>query len=302
MDGGGRVVRSLNPFSKRQSNCDPAPSRWSYRMERLWLTPAFRKIVRVGMPSFLVIASLGVYFSDSDRQQAIADKYAEIRRSVEERPEFMVKLMAIDGASAGLNSAIREVMPVDLPLSSFDLDLEAMRKQVESLDAVKRVEIRVRAGGLLQINVEERVPAVVWRGPDGLELLDVGGHRVSALQSRAARPDLPLIAGEGANATVAEALALLERAAPIRDRVIGIVRISERRWDLVLDRAQRIMLPPEQPMPALDRVLALNEAQDLLKRDVTHIDIRNPDRPTLRMTSDALASMREMQGIKVNNN
>ncbi|WP_245989872.1 cell division protein FtsQ/DivIB [Litoreibacter meonggei] len=295
-------MRSLNPFSKRQSNCDPAPSRWSYRMERLWLTPAFRKIVRVGMPSFLVIASLGVYFSDSDRQQAIADKYAEIRRSVEERPEFMVKLMAIDGASAGLNSAIREVMPVDLPLSSFDLDLEAMRKQVESLDAVKRVEIRVRAGGLLQINVEERVPAVVWRGPDGLELLDVGGHRVSALQSRAARPDLPLIAGEGANATVAEALALLERAAPIRDRVIGIVRISERRWDLVLDRAQRIMLPPEQPMPALDRVLALNEAQDLLKRDVTHIDIRNPDRPTLRMTSDALASMREMQGIKVNNN
>ena len=295
-------MRSLNPLSKKHANSDPAPSRWSYRMERLWLTPSFRKIVRVGMPLFLVVASLGLYFSDAKRQQAITDKYTEIRRSVEERPEFMVKLMAIDGASAGLNSAIREVMPVDLPLSSFDLDLEAMRKQVESLDAVKRVDVRVRAGGLLQINVEERVPAVVWRGSDGLELLDIGGHRVSALQSRAARPDLPLIAGEGANTAVAEALALLETAAPIRDRVIGVVRISERRWDLVLDRAQRIMLPPKQPELALDRVLALNEAQDLLKRDVTHIDIRNPDRPTLRMTSDALASMREMQGIKVNNN
>ncbi|EPX81258.1 cell division protein FtsQ/DivIB [Litoreibacter arenae] len=295
-------MRPLNRFSKKQSSSDPAPSRMSYRMERLWLTPSFRKIVRVGMPSFLVVASLGVYFSNADRQQAIADKYTEIRRSVEERPEFMVKLMAIDGASAGLNSAIREVMPVDLPLSSFDLDLEAMRKQVESLDAVKRVDVRVRAGGLLQINVEERVPAVVWRGPGGLELLDQDGHRVSALDSRAARPDLPLIAGEGANAAVPEALALLDRAAPIKDRVIGIVRISERRWDLVLDRAQRIMLPPKEAEPALDRVLALNEAQDLLKRDVTHIDIRNPDRPTLRMTSDALATMREMQGIKVNSN
>ncbi|SFR43731.1 cell division protein FtsQ/DivIB [Litoreibacter janthinus] len=295
-------MRPMNPFSKKQSGSDPAPSRWSYRMERLWLTPAFRKVVRVGMPSFLVVAMVGLYVTDSDRQRVMSEKFDEIRRSVEERPEFMVKLMAIDGASPELNSAIREVMPVDLPLSSFDLDLEAMRKQVESLDAVKRVDVRVRAGGLLQINVEERVPAVVWRGPDGLELLDVGGHRVSALASRAARPDLPLIAGEGANADVPEALALLERAAPIRDRVIGIARVSERRWDLVLDRAQRIMLPPRQPISALDRVLALNEAQELLKRDVTHIDIRNPDRPTLRMTSDALASMREMQGIKVKNN
>jgi cell division protein FtsQ len=292
----------MNPFNKSQPANDPAPSRWSYRMERLWLTPAFRKCVRVVMPAVLVAASLGLYFSDAKRQEVISEKYGEMRRSVEERPEFMVKLMAIDGASAGLNSAIREVMPVDLPLSSFDLDLEAMRKQVESLDAVKRVDVRVRAGGLLQINVEERVPAVVWRGPDGLELLDVGGHRVSALQSRAARPDLPLIAGEGANTAVPEAIALLERTTPIRDRVLGIVRISERRWDVVLNRNQRIMLPPLQPDLALDRVLALNEAQDLLKRDVTHIDIRNPDRPTLRMTSEALDSMREMQGIKVNSN
>ena len=55
-------------------------------------------------------------------------------------------------------------------------------------------------------------------------------------------------------------------------------------------------------MPALDRVLALNEAQELLKRDVTRIDIRNPDRPTLRMTPNALAAMRELQGIKVKSN
>ena len=295
-------MRPLSPFKKPQPSHDPAPSRWSYRMERLWLTPSFRRIVRVGMPTFLVFAVLGMYFSNEERQAAVAEKYTEIRRSVEERPEFMVKLMAIDGASTGLSSAIREVMPVDLPLSSFDLDLEAMRKQVESLDAVKRVDVRVRAGGLLQIKVEERVPAVVWRGPDGLELLDVGGHRVSALQSRAARPDLPLIAGEGANTAVPEAMALLERTSPIRDRVLGIVRISERRWDVVLNREQRIMLPPENPERALDRVLALNEAQDLLKRDVTHIDIRNPDRPTLTMTSDALDNMRELQGIKVKSN
>lgn len=295
-------MRPLGVLRKSEPGHDPAPSRWAYRWERLWLTPGFRKLVRVGMPCALALFGGLVYFSDAERQRAIADRIAEVRRSVEERPEFMVKLMAIDGASPGLNSAIREVMPVDLPLSSFDLDLEAMRKQVESLDAVKRVDVRVKAGGLLQINVEERVPAVVWRGPDGLEMLDRDGHRVAGLGSRAARPDLPLIAGEGANTAVPEAMALLRQTAPVRDRVIGIARISERRWDVVLDRAQRIMLPPKDPAQALDRVLALNEAQDLLSRDVTHIDIRNPDRPTLRMTADALAAMREMRSISVNSN
>jgi len=84
-----------------------------------------------------------------------------------------------------LDGHIREVMPVELPVSSFDLDLEMMREQVESLDAVQRADLRVRAGGILQVTVQERVPAIIWRGPDGLELLDENGHRVSQIKTRA---------------------------------------------------------------------------------------------------------------------
>jgi cell division protein FtsQ len=214
----------------------------------------------------------------------------------------MVKVMAVDGASEVLDGHIREVMPVDLPVSSFDLDLEAMRQQVESLDAVERVDLRVRAGGVLQVTVDERVPAVIWRGPDGLELLDAEGHRVAPIETRAQRADLPIIAGEGADMAVPEALALLEAAAPIGDRVHGLVRISELRWDLVMDRGQRIMLPQSGAGPALDRVIALNEAQDLLERDVLRVDIRNGDRPTVRLTQGALDDMRALKGIEIKGN
>ncbi len=106
---------------------DPAPSRWAYRFQRLWLTPVFRTLLRVGLPVFLMVLGAGWFFSDPDRQQQINDGIAEVRRSVAERPEFMVKLMAIDGASADLAAEIREVLPVDLPKSSFDLDLDEMQ-------------------------------------------------------------------------------------------------------------------------------------------------------------------------------
>jgi len=52
------------------------------------------------------------------------------------------------------------------------------------------------------------------------------------------------------------------------------------------------MLPEESPMPALDRIIALNEAQDMLNRDITAVDMRNADRAVLRMTADAANAMR----------
>ncbi len=292
-----RAVRR-SPTLKR----DPAPSKWAYRAERLWLRPGFRRLVRTGAPLGLAVAAGIWYFGDPARQQAIADWMVEARASIETRPEFMVKVMAVDGASDILDGHIREVMPVELPVSSFDLDLEAMRSQVESLDAVERVDLRVRAGGVLQVTVEERVPAIIWRGPDGLELLDDMGHRVAQIAVRSERPDLPIIAGEGANTAVPEALALLEAAEPIGGRVQGLVRISELRWDLVMDRGQRIMLPQNGAGPALDRVIALNEAQDLLARDIARVDIRNGDRPTVRLTEDALENMRLLKGIEIKGN
>lgn len=295
-------MRPLSGQKKMAVKRDPAPSRMAYRMERLWLRPVFRRVVRLGAPLALV-AAVGVwYFGNEARQQAIVEKVAEARASIEERPEFMVKVMAVDGASDTLSGHIREVMPVDLPASSFDLDLEAMRKQVESLDAVKRVDVRVRSGGILQVNVVERVPAIIWRGPDGLELLDENGHRVAALGSRAERSDLPLIAGEGGNVAVPEALALFKATGPIKARVTGMVRMSELRWDVVLDRGQRIMLPQNGAGPALDRVIALNEAQDLLARDVARVDIRNGDRPTLRLSEGAIDELRVLKGIEIKGN
>ncbi len=289
------LKRRAEPKIKR----DPAPSRMAYRMERLWLRPGFRRFVRLGMPLGCIVA-LGIwYFGDEARQQAIVDQIAGIRSSIETRPEFMVNGMAIDGASDTLAGHVREVMPVDLPISSFDLDLDAMRKQVESLDAVKKVDVRVRAGGLLQVNIEERVPAIIWRGPDGLELLDEDGHRVAALGSRMERSDLPLIAGEGANTAVPEALALFKSADPIKARLTGMVRMAEMRWDVVLDRGQRIMLPQNGAGPALDRVIALNEAQELLSRDVARVDIRNAKRPTLRLTEGAIDELRTLKGIEI---
>lgn len=266
---------------------DPAPSRLTYKAHRLWLTPMFRAMTQVGLPFVLITALVGWYFSVPENRAALAEQAAELRRSVETRPEFMLKLMSIDGASPVLADGIRKLYPVDFPISSFDVDLDEMHARIAGLDVVENVDIHVRPGGVLEVVVTERTPALVWRRDGGLDLIDAGGHRVASLTERAARSDLPLIAGEGAAEAAPEALKILAATEPLAGDLRGLVRVGARRWDIVLDGGPRILLPEADPLAALETVLALDRSGDLFARDVTHVDMRNPARPTLRLGTPA---------------
>lgn len=273
---------------------DPAPSRIAYRINRLMLTPRFRKFLRYGLPMLVLSAVVALWASDERRRVDLGDRVAELRRQIEERPEFMVRMMAIDHASDNVAADIREALPIDFPVSSFDLDLDALRETVEALAPVASAAVRIRSGGVLVVEVVERVPVVVWRHADGLSLLDVEGVRIVELTGRQERPDLPLVLGQGADTHVAEALALFDAAEPVQARVRAMQRVGQRRWDVLLDREQRILLPETGATIVLERVMALDKAQDLLARDIAAIDFRLPARPVLRLTPGAIEALNEV--------
>ncbi len=290
-------MRSLRSETSR---CDPAPSRLSYRMQRWLLTPGFRLFLRAGIPFALIFGGITGYMSDQERRDAFNLALVDMRNAIEQRPEFMVNLMAVDGAGTSVASDIREIIPIDFPVSSFDLNLEDIRQTIVGLDPVKEASVRIRPGGILQIDVIERVPALVWRTRDAIELLDETGAHVGFIKARADFPDLPLIAGEGADQHVGEAAQIYAAGRPLGPRMRGLVRVGERRWDVVLDRDQRILLPVDDPVQALERVIELSEVDDMLERDVTVIDMRLAQRPTLRMSEEAIQdwwSIRQINGI-----
>lgn len=276
-------------MSQVNRRSDPAPSRWSWRMQRLMLTPLFRLGLRAGIPFALTLGTATWFLTDPDNQAAIQATVAEARAAIEQRPEFMVNLMAIDGGDSDLDAAIRQAVPLDFPVSSFDLDPKAMRARILEMPPVKEASVRIRPGGVLQVDVTPRVPVAIWRSADGLMLIDGSGAMVGAIDQRVQRPDLPVIAGEGAPEHVGEALSLMSAGAPLGTRLRGLVRLGNRRWDVVLDRDQRISLPTKGAVRALERVLALDEVDEVLARDVARVDLRLPDRPTVRMTTGATA-------------
>lgn len=273
---------------------DPAPSRWHYRLQRWLLTPGFKAMVRVGVP-VLLLGIIGlVYFADADRRAGATTAIDAAIASVQERPEFMVTGMEVTGADPVLATDVQAVLLVGFPVSSFDLDLEALRTTVEAIPAVESATLRVAPGGTLSVAITPRQAVAIWRTEDGLHLIDAAGFIIGPIPARSDRPELPLIAGDGAKDVIAEALLLYAAAGPVAPRVRGLVRMGERRWDVVLDRDQRVMLPFENPVRALERVIVMAQTQDLLERDVSVVDMRNQDRPTIRLNEQAVADMRRI--------
>ena len=105
------------------------------------------------------------------------------------------------------------------------------------------------------------------------------------------------MAGEGGDRAVPEALRLLAMADELEGRVIGLQRMGARRWDVVLTEDQRILLPETGAELALARVMALDAAQELFERDISVVDMRLSDRPTIRLNPDALDALWDIRGL-----
>ncbi|MDQ7069170.1 MAG: cell division protein FtsQ/DivIB [Rhodobacterales bacterium] len=282
-----REVKTRKPESAKR-RADPSPSRWSYRVQRILLTPIYRRLLRFGLPFGLALMAGTIYLSDEERLARINASVAELRQEIENRPEFMVQVMAIEGASDEVARTLRASIDLTLPRSTFNMDLAEIRNRVLALPAIADASVRVQSGGVLQIDVVERVAVLLWRTADEVVMLDKDGVVIGAVMQRQARPELAMIAGDGADKAVSEAQAILRAARPIEARLRGLVRMGARRWDVVLDRGQKIMLPEDNPVRALERVIALSQAEDMLDRDLVVVDVRFERRPTLRMNVTAV--------------
>ncbi|MCP5074920.1 MAG: cell division protein FtsQ [Rhodobacteraceae bacterium] len=275
---------------------DPAPSRIKYRLERLWLTPVYRSMIRTGLPIAIVVIVFGNYLKDPEIQSKMAASVTQAQVMFEERPEFAVKLMHVQGATDDVAQQVREVVPMAFPVSSMRLDLKELKVRIEAVDAVKDAALFLR-NGVLDVEIEERLPKLIWRNGELLELVDGDGVKAGQVNSRMARADLPLIVGQGAPKHAEQALRILAATGQISARVRGLRRVGERRWDVVLDRDQTIMLPVKNPVQALERVVALHRARDLLSRDVLVVDMRDGRRPILRMTAAAVNELHRLRAI-----
>jgi len=250
------------------------------------LSPLFKKAIFYGFPLIFLAVPILIFFQDQKNKEQLEELAFDLYRKVIERPEFMVEALSIEGASDSLNSEIREVLGLRFPISSFDLDLADLQKRILSLPPVEIAEAHIKGGGILHLKVGEKAPALLLRKESGFAVLDEYGQYIRSVPSREYFFDLPVIAGEGAESVASQAMTIFTAINKKFDQVRGLVFVGQRRWNIIMKTGQVVMLPENNPAQAVQKILILDEAEQILSRDIAVFDFRLPSRITLRVPSD----------------
>ena len=193
-----------------------------------------------------------------------------------------VRSIVVDGRSATpeplLDAAIG-VAPGD-PLLGFSVS--AARARIETIASVESATVERRWPGTILVSLTERRASAVWQHDGHFVLIDAAGSALADQDVRRLSPGLPLVVGSDAPAHAQALLDLLAAHKAIRARMVAAVRVGGRRWNLQMDDGGTVLLPEQDTAAALARLDALQQAHRVLERPLRVIDLRLPDRTTLR--------------------
>jgi cell division protein FtsQ len=325
MDGRGRLAQSLTriapwiaPWRARPSGHGRAASH-AYAVGR---TPAGRRMRPAAAPSsfagagllrrwsmwifnlrvpagaglaasgLFLLATLAYGSVVGDRIPAIIGGLKDARDAAANAAGFRIAAIALSGERHASREEILSVAGVTDTTSLLFFDVDAARDRLKTSPWIADATVLKLYPDRLQIGVKEREAFALWQQAGRVSVVAGDGTVLEPfVNSRLLR--LPLVVGLGAAGRAKEILTLLDRYPDLRDQVRAAVLISERRWNLRLRNGLDIRLPETDVEQALATLVALDRDKKLLSRDIVAVDLRLPDRVTVRLSEAAAAARAE---------
>jgi cell division protein FtsQ len=198
----------------------------------------------------------------------------------------------VQGRGRTSQQDLMTALDLELGTPILSLDPAVLRARLEALPWVARATVERRLPDTLFISVEEREPLALWQREGEIALIDRTGTviRDPALQSFT---HLPMVVGDGANGHAAELVEMLALTPDLARRVKAAIWVGDRRWNIRLDNGVDVRLPEEDGAGAWEELANLQAQHGLIDRDLSAIDLRQPDRLIVRLTPEAAARRRD---------
>ncbi len=221
----------------------------------------------------------------------IAAQVQDIRDAAANSVGFRISEIALTGEREVSREDILALAGIGGNTSLLFLDPAQARARLLTNPWIAEATVLKLYPGRLRIAIKERKPFALLQQDGRIYLIAVDGTVLEAyVPERFAW--LPLVVGKGAEHAAQEFIALVARFPDIAKRVESSVLVADRRWNLYLKGGVEILLPEAKTAHALQMLVALDHDKKLLSRDIVAVDLRLPDRVTVRQ-SDAAAAARD---------
>ncbi len=209
---------------------------------------------------------------------------------------FAVRAVDVTGAAGEMAHAIVLASEIHDGQSIFSIDPEDIRTRIEAMPMIRRARVARLLPNRIAIVVETREAFALWQVEGGLHVIDRAGV-VIADADVMNPPDLPLVVAEGANSSATEIVDALSHYPEVAGRVVGAVRVGERRWNLRLDSGADVKLPESDVMASIAILARLQAERGVLRLAAESFDLRGEGDLIVRALPDraAAAGMRERE-------
>ena len=260
-------------------------NRWSLLLNARW-----PRGVGAAASAVVILGSLAYGVVKGDHVAIIVAAMRDARDGTANAAGFRIMSVALAGNHHITREEVLATAGITGTTSLLFLDVGETRERLKTNPWIADATVLKLYPGELQIGIKERAAFALWQKDGQVSVIADDG---TVLEPYVAPGliRLPLVVGRGAETRAKEFLALLDRYPAMRDFVRASVLVGERRWNLRLKNGIDVRLPQSDVASALERLVALDREKNLITRDILAIDLRLPDRVTVRL-SDAAAQAR----------
>jgi cell division protein FtsQ len=249
---------------------------------------ACRRPQRAGVIAMVLLvgATLAYGAHRGDHFATVTEFLRDLRNEAANAAGFKIATLAINGRKELSEVAVMDSAGITANTSLLFLDVTEVREKLESSPWIARATVRKFYPNHLEISIEERQAFALWQKDGKLSVIAVDGTPLVDVEETAV-PRLPLVVGPGAAVRAHDFLSLIDRYPVLHEQMRAAILVADRRWNLLLKSGLAVRLPEEGVAAALDTLVALDRDKKILSRDITAIDLRLPDRLTVRLSDDA---------------
>ena len=308
MDGRGRLAQPLTWMARLRARPPTSGARAVVRYElfqagalraRLLRVArrAFLALLRVHVPrgvgtaaaALMILSSIVYGTIQGDHLSTIVSAFKAARDQAANAAGFRITSVALSGNIHVSREEVLAIAGVTGTSSLLFLDVTAVRERLRTNPWIADATVLKLYPGELQVSIVERHAFALWQKDGRISVIaDDGTVLEPYIAPGLVR--LPLVVGRGAERRAKAFLELLGRYPAIRDQVRASILVGERRWNLRLRNGLDVRLPEADAASAFERLVALDRETKLTTRDITAIDMRLPDRVTVRLSPAAAQS------------
>lgn len=231
-----------------------------------------------------MVAALVVYSLQSGLADLASHKVENTALEASRASGFQIEEVFVEGRLNTPLEDLRAVVGLKRSMPILAADPAYLRQRIEALPWVAGAVVERRLPNEIHIRLNEHRPVAMWQHDGTFSLINragevilTGGHDINVFAH------LPQIVGKGAPEKALDVLALIQTQSDLSGRVKAAVRVSQRRWDIVMDTDTTIRLPENDPTQAWATFAKYERSHKLLEKGLSAIDLRLDDKILVKL-------------------